>query len=660
MAIGLFDRCRETIVLPRGFTRSMAGCGMAAAIAAALVGTSLSSGLAATYQEPPQLQPLVGDGKLPPVAERVPEAPEVVTPLQSVGAYGGTIRQALRGNADHNAILRAVGAQGLTRWTMDMSAVVPNVAESFTANEDASEYTFKLRRGMRWSDGQPFTADDILFFVQDLLPDRTFFQSPPARYAVNGQVMQAEKIDDHTVKLKFAGPYPTFPEELATPLGQHPVLYAKHYCQQFHPKYAPNLDALIAEARANDWATVMRQYCGDIEVPSRWANPRRPTLDPWVITEPYTGGATRVAMERNPFFWQVDPEGKHLPYVDTLVFPVIADIEAILLSAMGGQLDLQVRHLTEISNKPVLVDNATQGGYELLEMRSLDSNHVGLYFNQSVANLELRKLITNRDFRAALSLATNRDDINEIVFFGQGKPAQVGPLPEHRLYNEQLRTQFVTRDLTEANRLLDGLGLTQRDPQNYRVYPGAGGRISLGAIVSIANPWQVETLELIRNHWAEAGIELVIRNSERSLFYDRAQNNDYDISVDNVPGGLNPTQDPRALIAVHPLESRQSIAWARWYESGGKAGEEPSASMKKRMELFDRWKVTPDQEEADALFREILQLAADEFEVMGIIEPAPQLGIRNAKLANVYDTMPFGWMYGTPGPSLPQQYYYAR
>lgn len=638
----------------------MTGPGLATAIAAALVGSLLSSATAATYQEPTQLQPLVEDGKLPPLAQRLPDPPEVVQPLESVGTYGGTIRQALRGNADHNAILRAVGAQGLTRWTMDMSEAIPNVAESFTANEDASAYTFKLRKGMRWSDGQPFTADDILFFVQDLLPDRTFFQSPPARYVVNGEVMTAEKIDDYTVKLKFAGPYPTFPEELATPLGQHPVLYAKHYCSQFHPKYAANLDQLIAEARANDWATVMRQYCGDIEVPSRWANPQRPTLDPWVISEPYTGGATRVAMERNPFFWQVDPEGKQLPYVDTLVFPVIADIEAILLSAMGGQLDLQVRHLTEISNKPVLVDNMAQGGYELLEMRSLDSNHVGLYFNQSVADPDLKKLITQRDFRAALSLATNRDDINEIVFLGQGKPAQIGPVAEHRLYNEQLRTQYVQHDLAEANRLLDGLGLKERDAQKYRVYPGTTRRISLGAIVSIANPWQVEALELMRNHWAEAGIELVIRNSERSLFYDRAQNNDYDISVDNVPGGLNPTQDPRALMTVHPLESRQSIPWARWYESGGEAGEEPSESMKKRLELYGRWKVTPDQEEADAIFSEILQLAADEFEVMGIIEPAPQLGIRNANLMNVLDTMPFGWMYGTPGPSLPQQYYFAR
>jgi peptide/nickel transport system substrate-binding protein len=642
-------------------SRRPAGRAVAAAalLAAALLGGTATAAVAA-LAEAPVLAERAKGGALPPVEQRAPEAPEVVRPLRSVGAYGGTIRQALRGNADHNAILRAVGAQGLTRWTPDMSGVVPNVAESWTTNENASEYTFMLRRGMRWSDGAPFTADDVLFFVQDLLPDKTFFQAPPARYVVDGKLMEAEKVDDYTVKLKFAGPYRAFPEELATPLGQHPVLYAKHYCQQFHPKYAKDLDALIREARANDWATVMRQKCGDIEVPARWANPERPTLDPWVITEPYTGGATRVAMERNPYFWQVDPEGKQLPYIDTLVFPVIADLEAILLGAIGGQLDLQVRHLTEISNKPVLVDNKEKGGYELLQMRSLDSNHVGLYLNQSASDPELRKLLTARDFRVALSLATNREEINEIVFLGQGKPAQVGPLPEHRLYNEQLRTQHLAHDPDEANRLLDGLGLAERDAENYRVHPESRRRISLGTIVSIANPWQVETLELMRNQWAEVGIELVIRNSERSLFYDRAQNNDYDISVDNVPGGLNPTQDLRALASVHPLESRQSIAWARWYESRGAAGEEPSESMKQRLALIDKWKVSPSQDEADALFRQITQLAADAFEVIGIIEPAPQLGVRSAKLENVLDTMPFGWAYGTPGPSLPQQYYFAR
>ena len=631
-------------------------------VTAAIMGATFLSGTGAAFafNEAPQLKALVDAGKLPPVDQRLPTPPEVVTPLERVGQYGGVLRQALRGDADHNAILRAIGQQGLTRWKMDFSDVVPNVAESWTVNEDSSEYTFNLRKGMKWSDGAPFTADDILFFVQDLLPDPAFFKSPPARYVINGKLMTGEKIDDYTVKLKFAGPYRTFPEEMATPVGQHPVLYAKHYCQQFHPKYAKDIDALIKAANANDWPTVMRQKCADIEVPARWANRDRPTLDPWLITEPYTGGATRVEVMRNPYFWQVDTAGNQLPYIDEIQFSVIADPEAILLTAMNGQLDLQTRHLNAISNKPVLSENMEKGGYQIMEMRDLNTNSLGLFINQTTPNLPLRELIRALDFRKALSLATDRNEINEIVFLGQGKPAQVGPLPQHRLYNDQLHTQFIDHDLAGADKLLDGMGLTKRDGQGFRVYPDGSGRISIGVIVSIANPWHSEVLELMRRQWAEAGIELVIQPSERSLYYDRAQNNDYDISVDSVPGGLDVTQDPRAIIAVHTLDSRQSIPWVRWYESQGKAGEEPSDSMKQRMRLLDQWKVEPDQAKADAIFGQILQLAADAFEVIGTVEPPPQLGVRSSKLVNVFDEMPFGWTYGTPGPSMPQQYFFAH
>ncbi len=95
------------------------------------------------------------------------------------------VRTALRGDADYNAITRLVGPQGLMRWTPDYTNVVPNVAESWTANADNSEYTFKLRRGMRWSDGEPFNADDILFAMNDIVANKQFFSTPPARYVVS-------------------------------------------------------------------------------------------------------------------------------------------------------------------------------------------------------------------------------------------------------------------------------------------------------------------------------------------------------------------------------------------------------------------------------------------------------------------------------------------
>ena len=166
--------------------------------------------------------------------------------LAASGRDGGTMRSAVRGDADHNAILRLVGNMGLTRWAPDFAKAIPNVAESWTTNQDASD---------------------------DLLPDTAFYAAPPPQYVINSKLMRGEKMDDYTVRLIFAGPYLTFPERLAGPLGQHPVLYAKHYCSQFMPKYNPDIGKLLAETHQPDWATLFRQHCGDIE--TRRAGPTR-------------------------------------------------------------------------------------------------------------------------------------------------------------------------------------------------------------------------------------------------------------------------------------------------------------------------------------------------------------------------------------------------
>ncbi|MDP3316650.1 MAG: ABC transporter substrate-binding protein, partial [Devosia sp.] len=273
-----------------------------------------SAALALEYKEAPALAAEVAAGTLPPVAERLPDQPEVVTPAE-IGVYGGMIRYGLRGSSDHNHILRMVGNQGLVRWNPEFTAVIPNLAEKWEVNEGATEYTFYLRKGMKWSDGQPFTADDVLFNVNDLIRNQEFAPTHP-RYMSGGEPMTVEKIDDHTVKFIFKKPYGEFLNELATPLGQHPTLFAKHYASQYLPKYNDKLNDMVASSGQASWPDLVRAKNGDIEIPSRWGNPEKPVLDPWVIVDPYVGGATRVTARRNPYFWQVDTEGNQMPYLD--------------------------------------------------------------------------------------------------------------------------------------------------------------------------------------------------------------------------------------------------------------------------------------------------------------------------------------------------------
>jgi len=626
------------------------------AVALATVVVAAVPSLAVAYNQAPML---ANNKALEPVDKRLPEKPLIIKPLERVGQYGGTLRTAMRSNNDHNAILRMIGNQGLVRWTRDsLNGVEPNLAESWTISPDGSEYVFKLRKGARWSDGSPFTAEDVLFNMNDLVYNKGFLANPPADFVVNDKPAEVTKIDEYTVKFKFTGPFLSFLEKLATPVDQYPTLFQKKYCSQFTAKYNPHVADLIAKEKVKDWGALLRLKCGDIEVPTRWGNPEKPVMDPWVIKDPYTGSSTKVVLERNPYFWQVDTAGNQLPYLDRVQFQLISEVETILLAAINGQLDFQIRHISSIANRPVLSENQAKGGYKLITSSGINANQVGLWLNHSTKNEKLKKLVRNHEFREALSLGIDRKEINDIVFLGQGYPWQSGPQKTSKFYNAQLGTQYLNLDVKKANELLDKIGL-KKDAEGWRLYP-EGGRVSMGAIVMISNAAQIESLELVRKQWQKIGVELVINSSERSLFYDRANGNNYDISCDVFSGGLDPTFNPRPWLAFHPQESRMSLEWTKYYLSNGKQGEKPSPSMEKRLKLYDQWQTAKNSAEADRLFKEILQSAADEFEVIGIVGPAPNTGVRNAKLFNVPANMPDGWTWPTPGPSLPQQWAFIR
>jgi peptide/nickel transport system substrate-binding protein len=614
------------------------------------------------YQEAPQLAEQVAAGALPPVEERLPESPEVITPLESVGTYGGKLRRVLGGSNDHNSILRIVSPQGLTRWKPDFSEVIPNVAESWEVNEEGSEFTFHLREGMKWSDGHPFTADDIMFFVEDILHNEEFYPNPPARFVVGGEAMTAEKIDDYTVKLKFAAPYGTFLTELATPLAQEPVLWAKHFCQQYHPKYNENVQQMVEATEAvEDWPGLFRLNCGEVEAPNRWANPDRPTLDPWVVTgEGYSAGSTQVVMERNPYFWQVDTEGNQLPYIDTLEMGVAQDNQTLVLEAVAGNIDMQRRRISNLANKPVFAENAEKGGFKLLNMINSNSNSIAIHFNHTHKDPVMREVLRNKDVRIALSLGIDREEIIDIVYQGQGEPWQIGPRPDHVLYNEQLGRQHTEYDPDRANELLDAAGLDQRDDEGYRLLPN-GERFTFNVnYTGIEQPDWGDALEIIAEQWEELGIEVNSSSVERSIYYSRGEANEHDFMVWGAPGGLDPTLSPRDVLAVHPQASWFGIPWTRWYLSGGTDGEEPTESMKKRLELYEAFKAEADQEKALDIFREIHQIAADEFEIIGVTLAPNLVGVVNKNLRNVPESIPASWMYPDPGPTLPQTYYYAN
>jgi peptide/nickel transport system substrate-binding protein len=512
---------------------------------------------------------------------------------------------------------------------------------------------------MRWSDGAPFTADDVLFNMQDLVLNSEFAPTPP-RYQSGGQPVAVEKLNDHTVRFVFAAPYGDFLAELASPLGQHPVLYAKHYCQQFHPSYVQDIDAVVRANNASDWQNLFTSRCGDIEIPARWGNPERPTLDPWVVTEPYVGGAVRVVMERNPYFWQVDPEGNQLPYIDRLVAPIQQDVESLILEAVGGRIDFQLRHLDAPANRPVLAENRERGGYDFFEGRAVGGTNMIINLNLTHKDPELRELFNTRDFRVALSLGMDRQAIIDTALLGDGEPWQQGPFEDHPNFHERLSTQYLDHDPEEANRLLDGIGLERRGADGVRLLPSGRPLAFKVDVIPTLQPEHVDMLELISQDWAQLGVKMEVNALERTFFYERTSNsNDHDAAVWGGQASWVPGEIPQQIVPVHH-DSRWGIPWSFWYKTGGREGEEPPPSVKERMRLYDEARSTGDAQRRRELIHQIAEIAADEFEVKGVSKSLPTYGVRKLSLKNVPDSMPSSWYYPTPAPTLLTTWYWAE
>ena len=601
---------------------------------------------------------LAADKALPPLAERISANPMVVQ-VDKVGTYGGALRRGLRGSADHNGILRMVGNQGLVRWNLAFTEALPNVAHKWEINPDSTEFTFSLRKGMKWSDGKPFTADDVVFAIEDCVKNSELYKTVPALLSIANKPVVATKVDETTVKFTFASSYSLFLEQLATPLGQHVTLFPQHYCSQFHPNYNSSVADLVKAANLSDWGTLFRNKCGDIEIPARWGNADKPTLDPWVVKEAYTGGATRVVMERNPYFWQVDQAGNQLPYIDRLTFNISQDVESLMLDVISGRIDMQERHIDALGNKPTLSQNMGKGGYRLIELVNAGSQQMQIYLNMTHKDAKLRELFANKEFRKALSLGINRKEVIDIVYLGQSQPYQTGPRPEHPWYHEKLARQFTELDQKQAGAILDKLGLNKKDSSGMRLRADGQKLFFSIDVIPTLYPDAVDTLELVKRHWAEIGVDIKVNTVERALYYTRGDNNDHDAAVWPGPGGLDPMLDPRDFFAQHVQGSRYAIPWTQWYVSNGKDGQEPPASQKNRMKLFDDARATADLKKRGEIMKQLLDETADAFETIGVCLADNSFGICKTNLQNVPLKYPNSWSWPNPGPTLPQQYFFT-
>lgn len=614
----------------------------------ALAGVALS-GIPAFAQE----------GDLPPQDERLPENPLVITPTDRPGSQGGTWNHALVGGGSLSMLIRYQGYEPLVRFTPDWSGIEPNVAESYEVNEDSTVYTFHLRKGHKWSDGEPYTTEDIRFWYEDIFQDPDAPSTKGQSYwQANGKVATIEIVDETTFRVIFASPNGFFAQGLAWANQDQLTKAPAHYLKQFHIRYNPKANELAQERGFESWVALFAREHGLDEDNVHFQNSARPTLNAWKFTSAPGEDTERAIAKRNPYYHKVDTEGTQLPYFDQVVYQMVADPEVLLLKTLQGEIDMMDQYIATPANKPVLFDGKQDGNYDFYSLKETAANVMVFQLNLNHTDAVKNELYNNIEFRKALSVAINRQDLIDAVFVGQGKPAQPSINDSDPLYNERLATQFTQYDPDLANKMLDAI-VPERDGDGYRL-DASGRRLSILFEIDQVRSTFIDMFELAIPMFQAVGIDAQIRTMDRSLWETRVRNGrDFDASAHQfgANGGIAAMLDPRYFV---PYNSNSIYApgWSLYFSSPDNPDAiEPPQEIKDQQQRYRDLLATGDLAAQQAKMAEILEAAADQFLVFGVSLPPNGYGVVKNDMVNTMPVMAnsFGWP--TPGPSRPEQFF---
>lgn len=621
-----------------------------------------------TFSEAPQLAEQVAAGTLPPVEERIGQDPLVIQPVTEIGTYGGTWRRGFTGPGDGENGNRLNSSDKPLFWDALGEKIVPSLARDWEVGDGGKTLTLFLRRGMRWSDGEPFTADAFMFWFEDIYQNEELVPVGTQELSIAGKPGTMVKIDESTVQFQFPEPYPLFEEVLSGSTAMGAGLSTRgdtlmgayapgHYLKQYHPKYVSQaeLDQKVADEGFDNWVNLFK-------FKNTWRlNPDMPVVSPWKTTMPINNPTW--VMERNPYYWAVDTEGNQLPYMDQIVMTLAENLEVIALRAIAGEYDWQARHM-EVSKLPVFVENQESGDYKV----HLDPGFYGcdaaFHLNQSFeADPEIAKWMQNRDFRHALALGIDRDQLNETFWVGIGTPGSCIPAPSApQSPGEEFRTLWSTYDPEQSNQLLDTAGLTEKDSEGFRLRTDNGERLRFeittvgGAFIG----W-TQIAEMVAQHWSQIGIQAVVVENERSLALQRSQANETQIFVWVNDGTENIYLFPRHALPVDDAQAFMGPLYATWYASGGEQGKKPNdPELIRAMDLF-RSAAGFETEKRNEIAQEIWKILVEEQYTIGTVGLSPAvMGIRLVKnnVGNVPAGLANGQHFRTPATSQPPTYFF--
>ncbi len=613
------------------------------------------------YNEAPVLAEQVKAGKLPPVDQRLPENP-LVEEMPAVGQYGGVWHRGFLGPSDRNGLIRVVN-DSLVRFSIDGAGVEMKYAESVTPSPDFTQWTITLRKGGKWSDGELFTADDIMFWYNDVVNNKDLMPSVPSWLLnADGSEVKVEKVDDLSVKFTYGAPQTLFLPEIAQKDAgdkNYPMFLPAHYMKQFHASYASqaDLDKMVADAKLKTWTELF--YLKQ----DQFDNPERPVMSAWMAVNRY--GDQIFTMTRNPYYVGVDTAGNQLPYIDEVQFKFFADPAALNLAAIAGELDEQERHI-QLANYPVLKEEEQKSGKDKIYLwSSTGGDEAGIIFNLTYqGDPELTAMWSQLDYRKAVSYAINRKEIQESVFLGTGEP-RMGIIKSTSPWypGDAVAHKYTEYDPDQANALLDGLGYTKRDSEGYRLLPsGKRAGFELSAVPALGA--YVDVAQLVVPDLKKVGIWVDLQIRERDLHFQMREANQLQAEVWNQDSAGTMFSGSTKFDIRLPIYGNLTYGplFKTWYDTGGKEGVEPPAPWKEIVTLQDEAKSAAPDRQAE-IAKQIFTIWVDnlyDIGTVGLTAADQGVAVVNAKLQNVPENLTKDWALRTPGNGKPETWFYAQ
>ncbi len=600
------------------------------------------AGCKLTFSENPEIAALnakiMGNGELPPLAERLPKEPLVVAPYDSIGKYGGTFDMLSNATEAGTSDLLSVRHVNFVRFSDDLQTIVPNVAKGWEWNEDFTQLTFFLREGHKWSNGTPFTAEDVKFWYDNLVMDPNVRASPPGYALVAGEPMEVVVVDDQTVQFNLPSPKPGLLSQFATSFAQG--FQSKAFLGQFHPDINPNADelaqslgfengyaAIAAYYGNSDWTDTPTPMLSTPELVDGLPAAVMPSLEAFLTVRDTTEGRRYVA---NPYFFQVDTAGNQLPYISEQSETYVSENEVRILKLINGEVDYKLQSLT-LPSAPILLENQEKGDYTVNLIPSIGM--ATFAFNVTAEDPGKREVFGDVRFREAMSIAMNRDELNEVVFFGLGEPRQyVGFSPAPDFVDMETRTYAIDYDPDRAQALLDEIGMVDTDGDGFRELPN-GEKLVLNLQFSTQGV-SGQLVELVAQQWANVGIQSTVKEVTDDEYRSAQSSNQLDV-------GIWGKGQPLAVVLGNSISwkppfadyfsARTGMLWGEWVESNGAAGVEPPEYVKQMSADIDTFLgLTPGSPEANELGAKLSKTMAESLLFIGTVNAPGPVYNRNA------------------------------